>query len=161
MAGSDTTTAFFTQMLFLIFENPSIYNTLKVQIDEVIHSDADITYENIKKLQYIDWVQHQTTRVSSVFERLFDRVTAKDITINGILFKKGTILNTLVKSIFYDPKLFPDPFKFNPERWKDPSNSEILSIVTFGFGIGPRSCVGRQLALLQSKIALIQFLRRY
>lgn len=58
MAGSDTTTAFFTQMLFLIFENPSIYNTLKVQIDEVIHSDADITYENIKKLQYIDWVQH-------------------------------------------------------------------------------------------------------
>jgi len=97
----------------------------------------------------------------SVFERLFDRVTTKDITINDVTFKKGTILNTFIKSVFYNSEYFPEPFSFNPERWNNPANSEIVSMVTLGFGFGPRSCVGRQLALLESKIALIMFLGRY
>jgi cytochrome P450 len=59
----------------------------------------------------------------SVFERLFDRVTTMDITINGVVFKKGTIVNTFIKSVFYNPDYFPEPFTFNPERWKDPENT--------------------------------------
>lgn len=49
-------------MVYYIAKYPLIQQKLREQIDGIITCDEDITYENLKKLTYIDWIQFETTR---------------------------------------------------------------------------------------------------
>ena len=57
-------------------------------------------------------------------------------------------------------KLFKDPFTFRPERWESECNN-LPPFALTGFSGGPRICLGKQLALLETKIILIKFILRY
>jgi cytochrome P450 len=50
-------------MIFYIGNNPQIHKRLREEVNSVIKSDQDITVENLKRLTYIDWIQHETTRM--------------------------------------------------------------------------------------------------
>ena len=58
IAGTDTTSALLQIMIYLIAENPEVEAKLRRIVSETIKSDDDYTYENLKKLQYIDWIQN-------------------------------------------------------------------------------------------------------
>ncbi len=58
IAGTDTTTRFFTMIIYYIGRNPEVHRKLRQEINSVIKSDVDITHENLKKLNYIDWIQY-------------------------------------------------------------------------------------------------------
>jgi cytochrome P450 len=58
IAGTDTTSGLLNIVMHMLAEHPEVQAKLRDSIDEVIKSDFDITYENLKKLQYIDWVQN-------------------------------------------------------------------------------------------------------
>ena len=60
----------------------------------------------------------------------------------------------------HSEKYFKDPKVFRPERWEKECN-EIPPFVCGGFSAGARSCIGKHLAMLDSKIALVKFLKRY
>ena len=56
IAGSDTTSNFLTAMLLYTFEKPKVVEKLRKEINSIIHSDEDITIENLKKLTYLECV---------------------------------------------------------------------------------------------------------
>ena len=60
----------------------------------------------------------------------------------------------------YNPKYFNEPLIFKPERWEK-QHDDLPPFVHMGFSGGPRTCIGKHLALLESKIALIKFMKRY
>ena len=59
----------------------------------------------------------------------------------------------------YSEKYFEEPFKFKPERWEN--DPVFPPFVVGGFGGGSRTSIGKHLALIESKIALIKFMKRY
>ena len=60
-------------MIFLIFEKPAIATRLRTEIKEVIKGDADITFDNIKKLGYLDCILLEVSRVFCVLPGYFQR----------------------------------------------------------------------------------------
>ena len=60
----------------------------------------------------------------------------------------------------YSEKYFKDPFEFRPERWESDCNN-IPTFAFMGFSGGPRNCIGKHLAHLESKIGMIKFFKRY
>jgi cytochrome P450 len=58
IAGTDTTAGLVNMMMHMLAENPEVQARLRSSIDEVIKSDSDITHDNLKRLQYIDWIQN-------------------------------------------------------------------------------------------------------
>ena len=64
VAGTDTTTFFFTMMVYFLGKHPRVQEKLRQQVNEVIKSNSnqEITFDNLKKLTYIDWIQFETTR---------------------------------------------------------------------------------------------------
>lgn len=61
----------------------------------------------------------------------------------------------------HDPKYFPEPSKFDPERFT-PENSKNRHQFTFlPFGEGPRNCIGLRLSLMQSKLSVVKILQNY
>lgn len=64
-----------------------------------------------------------------------------------------------VWALHYDAQFYPDPQKFNPERF---ANRKCFNEMPFlGFGDGPRACIGIRMGRMQTKIGLIAMLKRY
>lgn len=56
---------------------------------------------------------------------------------------------------------FPDPKKFDPERFSPENRDKIVPYTYQPFGIGPHNCIGERFGLVQTKIGLINFLRNH
>lgn len=54
-------------------------------------------------------------------------------------------------AIHMDPKYFPNPTKFDPERFSDQNKDNIIPGTYLPFGIGPRSCIANRFALMELK----------
>jgi cytochrome P450 len=59
----------------------------------------------------------------------------------------------------FSPQYYEDPQTFNPDRWKNAQN--IPANALMGFNGGPRTCIGKYLARLETKVAVIKFFQRY
>lgn len=65
--------------------------------------------------------------------------------------KKGDNIWIPVYGIHYDPKYYPTPEKFDPERFNDDNKHKINPYTYLSFGVGPRSCIASRFALLEWK----------
>ncbi len=92
VAGTDTTARFFSMLLFSLGNHPEIHKKVREEVDAIIHSDEDITPENLKKLKYIDWIQFETTRIYGPVNGLVFRVATEDNYLKNIPIAKGTLL---------------------------------------------------------------------
>lgn len=91
------------------------------------------------------------------------RTVSKNYQIDGttIFLKKGEKILVSIYSIHHDPEYYPDPEKFDPDRFLPEAVSNRNPYTYMPFGEGPRSCIGQQLALLQTKIALVYLLNNF
>lgn len=63
-------------------------------------------------------------------------------TTKKIFLKRGDLVLIPVGGLHYDSKYFPDPEKFDPERFSDENKKTIVPFTFFPFGLGPRHCIG-------------------
>lgn len=91
---------------------------------------------------------------------IFVREASEDNFIKDVPITKGTLIGTQPIGNHWNPKYFKEPHIFRPERWEKECDG-IHPFAFLGFSAGLRSCIGKQLALLESKIALIKLLMRY
>lgn len=89
------------------------------------------------------------------------RMTREDVKIGPYEIPKGMLVGTNILGLMHNSKYFDDPSVFNPDRW-DPKGrhaSESFSFIPFSAGF--RSCIGKYLALMETKIILIKFLNAF
>ena len=115
----------------------------------------------MKKLAYLECVILEVSRKFGVVPGCFQRELIEDTLIGGVGIRKGTFVDNNWMSIFYKPELFEDPFEFIPERWQKPDYKEKQQLASMIFSSGPRSCIGKNLALIEIKIMTIKVMQRY
>ena len=93
----------------------------------------------------------EVQRLQSAVQFFPSRSATGDIEIGGTVIPKGSAVHLMYSAANRDPKRFPDPDKFDPER-KDNQH--------FGWGSGIHTCMGGPLARLEVNLALENFLRR-
>jgi beta-ring hydroxylase len=71
---------------------------------------------------------------------------------------KGSSLLLNIQAVHHDPALWPEPMKFDPQRFID---KELAPYTFLPFIAGPRNCLGQYLALLESKMVISLLLQRY
>jgi len=64
-------------------------------------------------------------------------------------------------SIHHDPKYYPNPEKFDPERFSDENKDSINPFAYFPFGLGPRNCIGSRFALMECKAIMFYLLSAF
>ncbi|CAH1965691.1 unnamed protein product [Acanthoscelides obtectus] len=114
------------------------------------------------EMTYMDKVVYETLRKYPALQFLF-RTCNKTYNIpdTDVTIDEGTKVIIPVLGIHYDPELYPDPDKFDPERFSEENKATRPSFTWLPFGDGPRICIGSRFGLLQTKLGLCTLLRRF
>ncbi|KAK9507337.1 hypothetical protein O3M35_007216 [Rhynocoris fuscipes] len=151
-------------MAFFLYEaalNQEIQDKCRDEIMAVVNeTGTDIRPEDVNELSYLDMALKETMRKYPPFLVIARRCT-KTYTFrdSDLTIEPGTLLMTSTKSTQWDPKNFPDPEAFIPERFADKSTVDSGAYIVWG--IGPRTCIGKNFAKLEMVLAISRLLRNY
>ncbi|KAF6035234.1 CYP3A4 [Bugula neritina] len=115
-AGYETTGSTLEYFFYIMAVHPEIQHKLHTLIAEVVDENGECPYEDLKKLEYLDWCIDETMRMFSIATRL-EREAKTDITVKGIPISKGDGVQIQIHALHYDPDYWTDPEKFNPDRF--------------------------------------------
>lgn len=148
--------------------NPDIQERLREEIHETLREcNGKITYEALINMKYMDMVVAEALRKWPPGS-VADRLCVKDYTIEPrcpgeprINLKEGDKIWIPYIGLHRDEKYFPDPERFDPERFNDENKANIKPYTYFPFGSGPRNCIASRFALLETKTAMFYLLNKY
>ncbi|XP_067941636.1 cytochrome P450 3A16-like [Watersipora subatra] len=158
-AGYETTGTALQFFFYSMALYPEIQEKLYAAITEVA-VDGHMSYEDLHKLEYLDWCLHESLRMFPPILR-FDRVANEDCEINGKYIPKGLDVTCLVYAIHHDPEYWEEPEVFRPERFAEENKTELQQHAFLPFGAGARNCVAMRLALLEVKVAIVHVLAAF
>lgn len=146
-AGFDTSSTLLSFLGYELAVNLDIQQKLYEEIREMnkVLEGKILNYDLLQKMQYMDMVISETLRKWPP-AGLTDRVCVKDYLYDDGTFKftieKGRAFWIPIYSLHHDPNYFPNPDKFDPERFGDENKNNIQPGTYAPFGIGPRNCIG-------------------
>ena len=142
--------------IFLLSQHPEIFQKVLNELDEVLGGENP-TPEHLEKLPLLDGALKETMRLipAGVWTA---RYAMEPFELGSYQLQKGTWVVMSAYVTHRIPEIFPEPYKFKPERWQTmhPSSYEFMS-----FSAGPRYCIGQSLAMMQLKVAMAMILQRY
>ncbi|XP_021923338.1 probable cytochrome P450 6a13 [Zootermopsis nevadensis] len=154
-------------MTFCLYElsvNPDLQEHLRAEIDDVLEKhDGNITYDAIQEMNYLDKVISETLRKYPPLTMLV-RECSKPYKISGtdIILDTGSNVILPVSALHHDPKYYPEPERFDPERFfSEEEKQKRPHFVYLPFGEGPRICIGMRFGLMQTKVGLVSLLSKY
>ncbi|KAL6418963.1 hypothetical protein ACFW04_011670 [Cataglyphis niger] len=140
---------FETLMCFVAHElavNPDIQDRLRDEVQQHLAEDNEISYELLSKMTYMDMVISETLRKYHC---------------RSIIVEPGNVVMISVYGLHHDSKYFPDPNKFDPERFSEKNKDNIVPYTYLPFGHRPKKCIGNRFALMETKILIAHLLQKF
>lgn len=165
IAGFDTSSTLMGFTAYELAVNPEIQEKLQQEIDETLEEkNGNISYDSLMGMKYMDMVISECLRKWPPLA-LTDRRCIKDFVLddNGkeVLIEKGIVMQIPISALHRDESFYPDPLRFDPERFSDENKHRINTGAYLPFGIGPRNCIGSRFALLETKAMLVTLLAKF
>ncbi|EXJ75668.1 uncharacterized protein A1O5_00175 [Cladophialophora psammophila CBS 110553] len=161
VAGSDTITISLTGILYRLLRNPDKAAKLVAEVRRPSLGDST-SFKDVQKLPYLDGCIKEGMRLTTPFAGPLPRISPrKGFEVAKHYIPPGTIVNVMQCQIHMDERIFPEPHTFQPERWFEDSGGRDLDKYFLGFSTGPRSCIGKNIAILEMKLLLYSLFRRY
>jgi len=166
LAGFESNSTLMSFAAHEISLNPEIQEKLQKEIDLILEdTNGQPSYEVINGMKYLNAVINEVLRKYPVIT-MTNRLCVKDFELppalpnaKPYLVKEGMLLFIPLYALQHDPKYFPEPKKFKPERFLDEANQCNFNAY-YPFGLGPRMCIGNRFALLETRLLLFHLLAR-
>ena len=138
-----------------------LYEILSQSLDG-LDANSEAYYDMVmNQIPYLDAVIKENLRKYPAVKRLERVVGADEYKIDGVLLEKGVLVQIPTTAVHYNPEYYPDPERFNPDRFM-PENKHLLVPYTYiPFGAGPRNCVGMRFAYQEIKFCLAKILIQF
>ncbi|ENN82293.1 hypothetical protein YQE_01331, partial [Dendroctonus ponderosae] len=113
-------------------------------------------------MKFLDMCIAETLRKYPALPFL-DRTCLRDYKVENsdLVIEKATAVYIPMFALHYNPEFFPQPEKYDPQRFADKSKINKEGLYYVPFGDGPRICIGNRFGLLTVKIGLVSLLSNY
>jgi cytochrome P450 len=156
-AGYETTGDGLCWIFYLLSSAPNVLTRLEAEVDAEI-GDRAPDGADLAKLTYAGQVIDESWRLYPP-AWAFTRSAVEADVIDGHRIPKNAIVVVSPYVNQHHPRFWPDPERFDPDRFAP--GCEILNFGYFPFGAGPHMCVGKHLSLFEVKVALAMIARRF
>jgi cytochrome P450 len=159
VAGHETSAVTLAAALHFIAHDPQVQRRLQDEVTAVL-GDRAPTAADLPALGYVERVVKEALRLFPPPYGI-DREVAEDVTIGGYRFPRGHVVVAAPYALHRDPRHWPDPERFDPDRWATPAVKALPRAVYMPFGLGPRVCIGGAFAMLELVLVLARFCQRF
>lgn len=159
VAGHDTSTALLTWALYALATNPAVRCRAQAEMDAVLGSGQPQA-AHLQQLPYLGQVVKETLRLYPPIH-VGNRLTARDLEFNGCRLPAGTRVLFSIYLTQRHPQHWPEPDRFDPDRFDAALHPPPQPFTYLPFGGGPRFCVGAAMAQVETKLVLARLLQKY
>ncbi|KAK4210842.1 cytochrome protein [Rhypophila decipiens] len=159
IAGGETVATFLAAATFYLLKDRAVWDTLCREVRGRFTNYQEINAAAAQQLPYLQAVINEGLRIYPPGSQGFPRVSP-GTDIDGHWVPKGTEVYTSAYTVTHDEQYFPDPYKFDPERWLDPESKSVKE-ASQPFSLGPRGCLGQNFAIMEVNQILAKMIFRY
>jgi cytochrome P450 len=161
LAGHETTANALTWTFYLLSEHPTIETKLQQELDSIYGSSrTTITIDDVPRLEYTQKILTESMRLYPPAWAL-GRQAIDDYKVGGYTIPKGSIILMSQYVMHRNPRYFPEPDRFYPDRWTEEFKKQLPRFSYFPFGGGIRGCVGEPFAWLEAILLLATICRQW
>lgn len=157
IAGHETTASGLAWALYLLARHPDAYARAQREVDAL--PGPHVGLDDLPALPFCLAVFKEALRMYAPIY-LFGRQAIDPVVIDGFAIPRGTIVLISPYSVHYRSDLWPEPDRFDPERFTAEAEQARPREAYLPFSGGPRTCIGNHFALMEGPIVLATLLRR-
>jgi len=158
LAGHETTALVLSYAVYLLSHNPAVAQRARAEVDLVL-GGRPATAGDLPQLKQVDAVVRETLRLYPPAFAI-GREVVIPFDLAGYPMPKGAQLTFSPYVVQRDPRFFPEPERFMPERWLTPREPALPKFAYFPFGGGPRVCIGNHFAMMEATLVLATMLQQ-
>jgi len=159
LAGHETTALALGWTWYLLAQHPDIEAKLHAELDEVLGGRRP-ALEDVPRLRYTEMVVAEVLRLYPP-AWMISRSVREEHEIGGYKLAPDCLVLISPYVVHHDPRYYPDPFKFDPERWTPEAKESRPKFSYFPFGGGNRICIGESFAWMEGVLLLACFGRKW
>ncbi len=157
-AGHETTATALSWTWYLLCQHPERYQRVQQEVDSVLQGRTP-TYDDLARLPYCLQVFKEAMRLYPP-AYAFSRRALRDVKIDGYCVPKGWVVLLAPYTLHRREECFPDPRKFDPERFTPEREKQLPRYAYLPFGAGPRICLGLYFAMMEGQLLLATLAQR-
>jgi cytochrome P450 len=158
LAGHDTTAGALMWTWYLLSQHPQVDQRFRAEVRDVLQGRLP-GVEDVPKLRYTRAVLSESMRLYPP-AWVLGRRALQATRVGGYDVPRGTIILLSQYVTHHNAKYWPDPERFDPERWLQ-EDDERPRYAYFPFGGGPRVCIGEPFAWMEAIIVLATLAQRW
>jgi cytochrome P450 len=159
LAGHETTALALSWAFLLLDRNREARDRLEAEVTAVLGSEP-ASPDDVPALPYTQAVVNETLRLYPP-AYVTGREAIRSTTIAGVRIPKRHIVLISMYTTHRDPRFFPEPDAFRPERWLDGLEKRLPRGTFIPFGLGSRKCIGASFAMMETVLLLATIARRW
>jgi cytochrome P450 len=159
LAGHETTANALTWTWYLLSQHPQVEERFHQEIDRVLNGRMP-SPSDFARLSYVEMVFAESLRLFPPAWAI-GRMAKKDYEVGGYTIEPGSIVMTSPYVVHRDPRFYPEPERFDPERWTAERKAARPKFAFFPFGGGSRVCIGEHFAWMEGVLMLATLGQRW
>lgn len=160
LAGHETTANALTWTWYLLARNPEVEARLHAEVDAALGAREIPGASHLALLPYTRMVVAESMRLYPP-AWVIGRRAIEDYDAGGYTVPARSVVLMSQYVTHRDPRFWPDPERFDPERWTTEAQASRPKFAYYPFGGGPRVCIGEQFAWMEATLALATIARRW
>ncbi|CAH1788102.1 unnamed protein product [Owenia fusiformis] len=159
--GHDTTASGISWCLYNLANNPECQDKCRQEAYEVIGDREHFSWEDMPKLNYIHMCIKESLRTHPPVANIV-RKTTKPVTFpDGRKAPEDTRMGLGIYAVHHNPAVWPDPEKYDPERFSPDNSKNRPPHAYIPFSAGPRNCIGQNFAMNEMKTCIANVVRNF
>lgn len=161
IAGHETTSGALSYVLYYLCKTPHAEKLLIEEIDRELGQRVP-TYQDIERLEYAGRCLKEALRLEPTAPSFSKSIIKDSVLANKYFVEKGTKVSVMLRNMHRDPLYWgASADSFEPDRFLPEAVSRRHSDCYHPFGLGMRSCIGFQFAMLEAKLVLALIYQKF
>lgn len=159
LAGHETTANLLTWTWYLLAQNPEAAEKLYAEVDSALGSRLP-SFDDVDRLPYTERVVSEALRMYPP-AWIVGRRALEDHQFSEYQVPKGSLVAASQWIVHHDARFFPEPYRFDPDRWLPEARAARHKFSYFPFAAGPRQCIGEGFAWAEAILILATLAQKW